>query len=269
MTLLLAKFHIIIYKCKQNKKTTSTMNVFCCCCCFFRMFLNYDIHLLSERTRKGHRQSDEHWNGFKSNAKDTSERRGWANMGLFQERRYRLQPNWTEPNNLCIHVVTKMCKLAPNCCVSYLDCFPVFCQQTQYINTNLNFDQCVYNYVCVSSFVRVCLCICMHIVPKGIPGICLWKDRNEALGTRQDKNAANFWQYTKDKWNTWKQFETVSLKVETTYICLRCVRTKRTQRSYLYFVFPHVKKLFVCCFEKDTFAKHLQSCCVPVKGFHY
>ena len=112
-------------------------------------------------------------------------------MGLFQERRYCLEPNWTEPNNLCIHVVTKMCKLAPNCCVSYLDSFPVFCQQTQYINTNLNFDQCVCNYVCVSSFVRVCLCICMHIVPKSIPGICLWKDRNEPLWTRQDKNAAN------------------------------------------------------------------------------
>ena len=141
---------------------------------------------------------------FQKHPENTYESRGWAHMGLFQERRYCLEPNWTEPNNLCIHVVTKMCKLAPNCCVSYLDSFPVFCHQTQYINTNLNFDQCVYNYVCVSSFVRVCLCICMHIVPKGIPGICLWKDRNEPLGTRQDKNAANFWQYTKNKWNTWK-----------------------------------------------------------------
>ena len=108
-------------------------------------------------------------------------------MGLFQERRYRLEPNRTEPNNLCINVVTKMCKLAPNCCVSYLDRFPVFCQQTQYSNTNLNFDQCVYNYVCMSSFVRVCLCIYMHIVPKGIPGIPMKGQERTPWNTARQK----------------------------------------------------------------------------------
>ena len=153
MTVLLTKFHIIIYKCKQNKKTTPTMNVAVVFQKVFKLRYTPDNRrkkwkcstILSERTRRGRRQSDEHWNGFKSSAEDTSESRGWANMGLFQERRYRLEPNWTEPNNLCIHVVTKICKLAHNCCVSYFDCFPVFCQQTQYINTNLNFDQCMYN----------------------------------------------------------------------------------------------------------------------------
>ena len=29
-----------------------------------------------ERTREGHRQSDEHWNRFKGNVGETSERRG-------------------------------------------------------------------------------------------------------------------------------------------------------------------------------------------------
>ena len=38
-----------------------------------------------ERTREGHRQSDEHWNHFKGNVGDTSERRGGAHMG-FSER---------------------------------------------------------------------------------------------------------------------------------------------------------------------------------------
>ena len=32
------------------------------------------------RTREGHRQSDEHWNRFKGNAGETSERRG--NVGF-------------------------------------------------------------------------------------------------------------------------------------------------------------------------------------------
>ena len=36
-------------------------------------------------TREGHRQSDEHWNRFKGNAGETSERRGGAHMG-FSER---------------------------------------------------------------------------------------------------------------------------------------------------------------------------------------
>ena len=38
-----------------------------------------------ERTREGLRQSDEHWNRFKGNAGETSERRGGARMG-FSER---------------------------------------------------------------------------------------------------------------------------------------------------------------------------------------
>ena len=35
-----------------------------------------------ERTREGHRQSDEHWNRFKGNVGETSERRGGAHMGF-------------------------------------------------------------------------------------------------------------------------------------------------------------------------------------------
>ena len=38
-----------------------------------------------ERTREGHRQSDEHGNRFKGNVGETSERRGGAYMG-FSER---------------------------------------------------------------------------------------------------------------------------------------------------------------------------------------
>ena len=38
-----------------------------------------------ERTREGHRQSDEHWNRFKGNVGETSDRRGAAHMG-FSER---------------------------------------------------------------------------------------------------------------------------------------------------------------------------------------
>ena len=38
-----------------------------------------------ERKREGHRQSDEHWNRFKGDVGETSERRGEAHMG-FSER---------------------------------------------------------------------------------------------------------------------------------------------------------------------------------------
>ena len=37
------------------------------------------------RTRESHRQSDEHWNRFKGNVEETSERCGGAHMG-FSER---------------------------------------------------------------------------------------------------------------------------------------------------------------------------------------
>ena len=43
------------------------------------------VCLSLERTREGHRQSDEHWNRFKGNVGETSERRGGAHMG-FSER---------------------------------------------------------------------------------------------------------------------------------------------------------------------------------------
>ena len=35
-----------------------------------------------ERTREGHRQSDEHWNRFKDNVGETSERWGGAHVGF-------------------------------------------------------------------------------------------------------------------------------------------------------------------------------------------
>ena len=38
-----------------------------------------------ERTREGHRHSDEHWNRFKGDVGETSERRAGAHMG-FSER---------------------------------------------------------------------------------------------------------------------------------------------------------------------------------------
>ena len=38
--------------------------------------------ILLERKRKGHLQSDQHWNCFKDNIRDTPERRGGAHMGL-------------------------------------------------------------------------------------------------------------------------------------------------------------------------------------------
>ena len=42
-----------------------------------------------ERTRECHRQSDEHWNCFKGDVGETSERRGGAHMG-FSERIYTI-----------------------------------------------------------------------------------------------------------------------------------------------------------------------------------
>ena len=35
-----------------------------------------------KRTREGHRQSDEHWNRFKGNVGEISERRGGAHLGV-------------------------------------------------------------------------------------------------------------------------------------------------------------------------------------------
>ena len=48
-----------------------------------------------ERTRDGHHQSDEHWNHFKGNVGETSERWGGALYGLFWVREYQLELNWT------------------------------------------------------------------------------------------------------------------------------------------------------------------------------
>ena len=45
-----------------------------------------DVMIFLERTREGHRQSDEHWNRLKGNGGETSERRDGAHMG-FSERR--------------------------------------------------------------------------------------------------------------------------------------------------------------------------------------
>ena len=39
-----------------------------------------------ERTRDGHRLSDEHWNRFKGNVGETSERRGGAHMGFSKHK---------------------------------------------------------------------------------------------------------------------------------------------------------------------------------------
>ena len=44
-------------------------------------------------TRKGHRQSDEHWNCFKGIVGETSQRRGGAHMGFFE--RIDTILNWT------------------------------------------------------------------------------------------------------------------------------------------------------------------------------
>ena len=39
-----------------------------------------------ERTREGHRQSDEHWNRFKGNVVETSDTRGGAHYHGLSER---------------------------------------------------------------------------------------------------------------------------------------------------------------------------------------
>ena len=44
-----------------------------------------DFAIFLERTRKGHRQSDEHWNRFKGNVGETSERQCGTHVG-FSER---------------------------------------------------------------------------------------------------------------------------------------------------------------------------------------
>ena len=51
-----------------------------------------------ERTRKGHRQSDQHWNCFKGNTGETPEKRGGAHMGL--PERVDTILNWIELNCL-------------------------------------------------------------------------------------------------------------------------------------------------------------------------
>ena len=53
-----------------------------------------------ERTRENHgRQPDEHWNCFKGNVWDMSERRAGAhNYGLFRAHKCHLERNWTELN---------------------------------------------------------------------------------------------------------------------------------------------------------------------------
>ena len=50
---------------------------------------------LLERTKEGHRQSDEHWNRFKCNTGETFQRPGHT-YGLFWAHRYHLELNWTE-----------------------------------------------------------------------------------------------------------------------------------------------------------------------------
>lgn len=44
-----------------------------------------------QRTKKGFRQPDQHWNCFNENAGKNSERRSGAHMGLFRARRYYLE----------------------------------------------------------------------------------------------------------------------------------------------------------------------------------
>ena len=49
---------------------------------------------LPERTREGHRQSDEHWNHFKGDIGETTDRRGGAhNYRLFRAHKYHLELN--------------------------------------------------------------------------------------------------------------------------------------------------------------------------------
>ena len=50
-----------------------------------------------ERTREGHRQSDEHWNCFKGNVGETSERRDGMHIGFSECRDTSL--NQTELDN--------------------------------------------------------------------------------------------------------------------------------------------------------------------------
>ena len=49
-----------------------------------------------ERTREGHRQSDEHWNRFKGKRWGNVLETGWNAYGLFRAHRYHLELNWTE-----------------------------------------------------------------------------------------------------------------------------------------------------------------------------
>ena len=49
-----------------------------------------------ERTRAGQHQSDEHWNHFRGNVGETSERQGGVHMGFSEPTDTTL--NWTEPN---------------------------------------------------------------------------------------------------------------------------------------------------------------------------
>ena len=52
--------------------------------------------IFSERIREGQRLSDEHWNCFKGNVGETSERWGGAYMGFSENIDTIL--NWTELN---------------------------------------------------------------------------------------------------------------------------------------------------------------------------
>ena len=58
----------------------------------FKMILSEGWSLF--RTSQGHRQSTEHWNCFKGNVRETSERRGGAHMGF--SKRIDTILNWTE-----------------------------------------------------------------------------------------------------------------------------------------------------------------------------
>ena len=58
--------------------------------------------MLLERTKEGHRQLEEHWNFFKGNVSETSERRGGAHTyRLFRAHRHHLELNRTEPDKQC------------------------------------------------------------------------------------------------------------------------------------------------------------------------
>ena len=51
-----------------------------------------------ERTRKGHRQHDQHWNCFKGNISWNSRETGWSAHGLSLAHRYPTELNWMERN---------------------------------------------------------------------------------------------------------------------------------------------------------------------------